>query len=158
VVTPDPRKLAAPVIAQAVSFVAVLAIGAFTAASPPSVHVAAPKTHPSASPTAAVNESELTVRATADRVPLAGLRVSVLRYGTLAGAASGVLNGADAYAARVPAGSYLVCLSVPTGLEVAGPGSTSGLPGWACSAVRAKAGPAPVTFRLVPKPTRKAPR
>lgn len=163
-VTPDLRKLAAPMVAQAVSFVAVLVIGVFVATSKPGVHVPPPRVrvsastiHPSVSPAAAVSTFVLTVQATAKKVPLAGRQVSVLRAATLTSAASGPLNPEDLFTARVPAGSYQVCLSLPTGLEVAG-GTESGWPGWACTAVlvQADTGTSPVTFSLVPKPPRKA--
>lgn len=156
-VTPDRRKLAAPVVAQAVSFAAVLVIGALTVTSPRSVHVPPPVVHPSVSPAAAVPGFVLVVRATVNDVALAGRRVTVLGDGTLSSAASGVLNGAGVFSARVPADSYQVCLSVPAGLEVVGAGSASGLPGWTCSAVRMQAGTGTVAFPLIPKTVRKAP-
>jgi hypothetical protein len=157
VVTPDLRKLAAPMVAQAVSFVAVLAVGAFVASSPPKVHVTPPKPHPSALP-AAVSTFEMVVQAiqTKANVALAGRRVNVLRDGTLASGASGALNQEGLFTSRVPAGSYQVCLRVPADQEPAH-GSTSGLPGWACYAVQVQAGTGTirVTFSLVPKPVRK---
>lgn len=157
-VTPNLRRLAAPIVAQAVSFVVVLVIGVLFVASPPSVHGPPAKVQPSASPatTVTVTDFALSVQATAN-VPLAGRQVTVLRAGTLASAASGALNSKGLFTAHVPVGSYQVCLSVPAGLEVVG-GSASGLRGWACSAVRVQAGTgaSQVTFPLVPPPIRKA--
>jgi hypothetical protein len=155
-VTPNLRRLAAPMVAQAVSFVVVLGIGVLFVASPPSVHRHLPKVQPSASPvpTVTVTLFALSVQATA-HVPLAGRQVTVLRAATLASAASGALDSKGLFTAHVPVGSYQVCLSVPAGLEVAD-GSASGLRGWACSVARVQAGASRVTFSLVPPPNRMA--
>lgn len=141
-VTPDLRRLAAPMVAQGVAFVSVLVIGALVASSPKPVPLPPPKVP---SPPVVVRKFVVAVQATAN-VPLAGQHVTVLRDGTLASAASGTLGQEDVFIAWVPAGSYQVCLSVPVGLEVAG-GSPSGL---ACSAAQVPgAGTGFVAFVLV---------
>jgi hypothetical protein len=145
VVTPDLRKRAAPVVAQGVSFVAVLVI-ALIAASPSSGHVAprgvrSPTSPSPTSPAPAAPGLEMVVLATANGQPLPRDRVVVLADRTLGRVSSGALNAVGIFTADLPVGSYQVCVSVPADLEVAG-GSASGLPGWACSALQVKAGAA----------------
>lgn len=142
-VTPDLRKLAAPMVAQASSFVAVLVIGAFIVPSPPGHHPPPPN--------APVPEVGLTVQAHLNGKLLPGKhRVTVLQDGTLTSAgASHVTDGVGTV--RVPSGSYQVCLSAP-GLRSASTGSASTLPGWICQAAGVRAGVGPVTFQLTEGP------
>jgi hypothetical protein len=166
VVTLDRRKLAAPLFAQAAAFVAVLVVGGFTghtsstttgAGATPSA-----RARVTASPTTSVTASsaaskgpilKLTVKVVetgSDGLSVAGSEVNVLRNGTLASVATGVLNPALEFAANVPAGQYQVCVSPPIGWASA-VRSTHVLGSWICSAADLRTSPQLVTFRLTPQ-------
>jgi hypothetical protein len=163
VVTLDRRKLAAPLFAQAAAFVAVLVVGGFTghtsstttgAGATPSARAsvtASPTTSVTASSAASRGPTlKLTVKVVesgSDGLSVAGSEVNVLRNGTLASVASGVLNPALEFAADVPAGQYQVCVSPPIGWASA-VRSTHVLGSWICSAADLRTAPQLVTFRL----------
>ena len=136
----DRRKLAAPLFAQAAAFVAVLVVGGFTG-------------HTSSTTTGAGATLKLTVKVVengSDGLSVAGSEVNVLRTGTLASVAMGVLNPALEFAANVPAGQYQVCVSPPIGWASAVHG-THALGSWICSAADLRTAPQLVTFRLSPQ-------
>jgi hypothetical protein len=157
VATLDRRKLAAPVFAQAASFVVVLVIGGFTGHSTaPSgpAHAATPSAGASVStPAVGGRGPKLTVKVVeqaTDGVRVSGSQVKVLQNGTLTTVASGILNTALEFAANVPAGAYQVCLSPPIGWSSAVRG-THALAGWICSTADVGTAPLTVTFRLTPQ-------
>jgi archaellum component FlaF (FlaF/FlaG flagellin family) len=166
VVTLDRRKLAAPLFAQAAAFVAVLVVGGFTghtsatttgAGATPSARAsvtASPATSVTASSAASKGPTlKLTVKVVqngSDGLSVAGSEVNVLRNGTLASVATGVLNPALEFAANVPAGQYQVCVSPPIGWASAVRG-THVLGSWICSAADLRTAPQLVTFRLTPQ-------
>jgi len=172
VVTPDRRKLAAPLVAQAAAFVAVLVIGGFThhasTATPASGTTPSPGVRPSVRPSvrASVRPSvrassaaatgpvlKLTVKVTqngTDGLSAAGSQVNVLQDGTLASVASGALDPALEFAANVPAGQYQVCVNPPIGWASAVRG-THVLGSWICSAADLRTAPQLVRFRLAPQ-------
>lgn len=171
-VMPDRKKLAAPVLAQAVAFVVVLVIGGFTGHSrTPSGpgHRATPSA--SAGSSASVNTNagspspaakggpKLTVKVvmtpSIGGVTLAGTQVNVLDSRTLASVASGPLDSGQEYAASVTGGKeYLVCLSPPTGWTSVIPGANSLGGNWICHSAHVGKGPQTVTFHLNPPGTR----
>ncbi len=153
----DRRKLAAPFVAQAAAFVAVLVIGGFTGHSPTK---AAPASGPGPTPAPSVAASvssasskgaalKLTVRVTkqGDGLPISGSQVNVLRNGTLASVMTGTLNPALEFAANVPAGQYQVCIDPPIGWD-SKDRTTHVLAGWICSPADLRTSPQLVTFRL----------
>jgi hypothetical protein len=153
--TPDFRKLAAPLVAQASSFVAVLVIGVFIAHSSParpvlspSVPASSPGVSPSVTPPVVTPppESGLYVRAYANGKHLAGEhQVVVLSDQTLASLGTGSMT--DGVAALPTVSSpYLVCLNAP-GLQSADAESVPVPAGWICSPVQAE-GNVSVTFKL----------
>jgi hypothetical protein len=170
VVTLDRRKLAAPLVAQAAAFVAVLVIGGFTGhaatAAPGTGHGATPGPSTAASASVSVSASvgarssattgpalKLTVKVVekgTTGLPVAGSQVNVLQNGTLASVATGTLNSALEFAANVPAGPYQVCVDPPLGWGSAD-GSTHVLGGWICAAADLRTGPQLVTIRLSPQ-------
>jgi 2-keto-4-pentenoate hydratase/2-oxohepta-3-ene-1,7-dioic acid hydratase in catechol pathway len=147
VAVPERRKFAAPVLAQAASFVVVLVIGGFTghspAAGPPGPTRASstpPSSTPSAPPGVKQHQSGLTVE-----VPLSAatggisvqIPVRVLNATTMASEASGSLsrNVQDtelSMNAPLPAGTYQVCAQ-PNPLRFTDK-NTGVLPGWVCQA------------------------
>ena len=151
----DRRKLAAPLFAQAVAFVAVLVIGGFTGhASTPAgpAHGATPTASASASATKGPAH-KLTVKVvqeSTDGLSLSGSQVNVLENGTLTSVVSGALNSTLEFAANVPAGQYQACVdpSISWGGAVR---TTHVLAGWICSAADVRTGPQLVTFRLTPQ-------
>ncbi len=157
----DRRKLAAPLAAQAVAFVAVLVIGQFTSHTPQTVppprHTvsASPSTIASTSAPASNEAShKITVRVMEDGtggLDAAGSQVKVLQVlnRALTSIATGNLNLNLEYTVNVPAGQYQVCIS-PIGWASA-TRDTHALDGWICKAADARTGPAAVTFRLVPQ-------
>ena len=163
-VTLDRRKLAAPLLAQAGAFVAVLVIGGLTGHASPSAAAAGatPSASVRASPAASAAASpavgrgsvlKLTVKVVqhgSGGVSVAGSEVNVLQNGTLASVAAGVLNPALEFAANVPAGQYQVCIDPPIGWASAVRGPHV-LGGWICSAADLKTAPGLVTFRLIPQ-------
>ena len=143
----DKRKFAAPVLAQAASFVVVLVIGGFTGHSPATGSPG--PTHTSASPSVGVSsppgvkehQSGLTVE-----VPLSAITggiavqipVRVLDARTHASVASGTLapNVQDTQVSldeSLPSGAYQVCAQPPEGLRFSDR-NTGVLPGWVCQA------------------------
>jgi hypothetical protein len=163
VAMPDRRKLAAPVFAQAVAFVAVLVIGGLTGRSPaPSPAPATPAASPHASVTspaaAKEHQSALAVQVPADaavggvalRIP-----VRVLSSRTLFDVASGTLspnaqNTRLGWTRPMAAGTYQVCARPPAGLRFTDK-NTGVLPGWTCTPARvAQGAQAQVTFHLTP--------
>ena len=129
----DRRRLAATASALAVSFAAVLAIGAFAGGS---------------SDQATVRPATLTISATPTRIDHVRSRpVSVLRIPSLTPAASGDLNRAGRLQVSVTAGTYLVCVSPPSGWRATGP-TVIMLPHWACLRSVLRTGPAKVAFTL----------
>ena len=153
----DRRKLAVPLFAQAVAFVAVLVIGGFTGHSSPKAAPGPTTTFtPSATATATASSAsskgasvKLTVKVIkdGDGLPLSGSQVNVLRNGTLASVMTGTLNSGLEFAANVPAGQYQVCIDPPIGWE-SRVRTTQVLAGWICSPADLRAGPQLVTFRL----------
>ena len=152
----DRRKLAVPMFAQAVAFVAVLVIGGFTGHSSPKAAPGPATTFiPSATATASSASSKgaslkLTVRVIkdGDGLPLSGSQVNVLRNGTLASVMTGTLNSGLEFAANVPAGQYQVCIDPPIGWQ-SQVRTTQVLAGWICSPADLRTSPQLVTFRLV---------
>ena len=167
VVTLDRRKLAAPLFAQAAAFVAVLVVGGFTGHASSSTTAGAGATPGAGASVTASPAISATASSAASRGPalkltvkvvengsgglsVAGSQVNVLRDGTLASVASGVLNPALEFAANVPAGQYQVCVNPPIGWASA-ERSTHVLGGWICSAADLRTAPQLVTFRLTPQ-------
>ena len=156
----DRRKLAAPLLAQAAAFVAVLIIGGFTGHSSTKASPAPGPGHtpgPSASATASATGSassqgaalKLTVKVIkdGDGLPLSGSQVNVLQTGTLTSVMTGTLNSSLEFAANVPAGQYQVCLLPPIGWG-SRVRTTHVLAGWICSPADLRTSPQLVTFRL----------
>jgi hypothetical protein len=132
----DRSRLAATASALAVSFAAVLAIGAFTGGSSPHQATVRPVT--------------LTISATSTRMDLVRSRpVSVLRIPSLTPAASGDLTRAGQLQVSVTAGAYLVCVSPPSGWVAASPAVIK-LPHWACQSLHLRTSGAKVPFTLSP--------
>jgi hypothetical protein len=160
VAMPDRRKLAAPVLAQAASFVVVLVIGGFTGHSPARGSAGpGPSPHASASSPAATREQQqsgLTVH-----VPVIGgtagitpdIAVRVLPSGSFSPAASGTLaqnaQGTElTWTRSLAAGTYQVCAKPPQGLRFT-ERDTGVQPGWTCVLSNVAPGSqAQVTFHL----------
>jgi hypothetical protein len=140
---PDRRKLAAPVLAQAASFVVVLVIGGFTGHSPGKGPARpTPSPHASATSPAATKEQQqsgLTVN-----VPVIGgtagiapdIPVRVLPSGSFAAVASGTLapnaqGTVLTWTKPLAAGMYQVCAKPPQGLRFT-ERDTGVQPGWTC--------------------------
>jgi hypothetical protein len=142
VAMPDRRKLAAPVLAQAASFVVVLLIGGFTG------HPAAPAPHQSPAPQASTRSPRLTVDVpitAADGGVVLHIPVRVLDSRTLSAVASGTLTPNAqhtqlGWSTALPAGTYQVCAQPPTGLRFTEK-STGALPGWVCAVVTVTSAP-----------------
>ncbi len=156
-VTPDRRKLAAPLFAQAAAFVVVLVIGGFTG------HASAtagpgPSATPSATPSASASATKgpartLTVKVAEEGtngLSVSGSPVQVLADETLTSVVSGALNSALEFAANVPAGQYQVCVNPPPGWGSA-VRTTHALADWVCSAADVTTAPQLVTFHLSPQ-------
>jgi hypothetical protein len=154
---PDRRKFAAPVLAQAASFVVVLVIGGFTGRSSPPHHPGPSPSHSASSPAGARgHQPGLTVQ-----VPVGGagggivlhIPVKVLDSRTLSAVASGTLspNAQDtqlSWTRPLPAGTYQVCAQPPAGLRFTDK-NTGVLPGFVCMpASLASGAQAQVTFHL----------
>ena len=159
----DRRKLAAPLLAQAAAFVAVLVIGGFTGHAststpgPGQSTTPGPSASPSPSPSASAATTgparKLTVKVVREGngiLSVAGSPVKVLQNGSLASVASGNLNAALEFVANVPAGQYQVCIDPPLGWASASR-STHVVAGLTCSAADLRTGPQLVTFRLTPQ-------
>jgi hypothetical protein len=161
VAMPDRRKLTAPVLAQAVSFIVVLVIGGFAGRSSPSAPAAAsPSPHASASSPSGAGEhqSGLTVQ-----VPVGAavggivlhIPVKVLDSRTRSSVASGALspnaqNTQLGWVRPLAAGTYQVCAHPPAGLRFTDK-NTGVLPGWACTVASvAPDSQTLVTFHLAP--------
>jgi hypothetical protein len=158
----DRRKFAAPVLAQAASFVVVLVIGGFTGHSP-ATRSPGP-THTSASPSVGVSsppgvkehQAALIVE-----VPLGAatggiamdIAVRVLDARTGGNVLSGSMapNVQDTEASldeSLPSGSYQVCAQAPEGLRFTDKNSGM-LPGWVCQpAILVPSVQATVVFHL----------
>jgi hypothetical protein len=165
VAMPDRRKFAAPVLAQAVSFVAVLVIGGFTGQSAghspgpaPGSATPTPQTGATSPGGAKEHQSALAVQVPVDaavggvalRIP-----VRVLNSRTLFDAASGTLspnaqNTQLGWNKPLAAGTYQVCAQPPAGLRFTEK-NTGVLPGWSCTlASVAQGSQTQVTFHLTP--------
>jgi hypothetical protein len=163
----DRRKLAAPVLAQAVSFVVVLVIGGLTGHSTPQgPPPASPSPHVSASPPASAtpsggakeHQSVLTVQvpievATGGIVPQIPVRVLDSRPPASVAAGTLTPNVQDTqlgWSKPLPAGTYQVCAQAPAGLRFT-ERSTGALPGWTCTVASVAPGSQTlVTFHLAP--------
>jgi hypothetical protein len=168
VAIPERRKFAAPVLAQAASFVVVLVIGGFTSHSPaagppgPTRASSTPPGHTSgtaSAPGVKGHQSGLTVE-----VPLSAatggisvqIPVRVLDASTRVSEASGTLarNVQDtelSLNAPLPAGTYQVCAR-PDPLRFTDR-NTGALPGWVCQAATIAPGEqATVIFHLEGSP------
>jgi hypothetical protein len=157
VVTPDRRKLIAPVFAQAAAFVVVLVIGGFThhggSPTPAPTHSTSPSPRltTSAPPTPAGTKTKLTVKVREEGTTggsVAGSKVEVLGSTTLAVAASGVLNANLELTTNVPAGNYEVCVNAPTGWTSAV--KNTHLFRGICTPTTVASAPQTVTFQLIP--------
>jgi hypothetical protein len=167
---PDRRRLAASVLALAVSFAAVLILGAASGqAHGVELEVAAvsvqetplpgqpAKPRPTATPRTSGEPRSSSRASTAALVSdtFYGSQVVVLEAKSLRLVASGQLNPGDNFTTRVTEGSYLVCLSPPSGWKPASD-AVSRIPGWICTTVKpVGASAATVIFRLV-RPTSSA--
>ncbi len=157
----DRRKLAAPLFAQAVAFVAVLVIGGLTHhTSTPSPSTPVPHgttASPAVSVTATASGTpsrgatlKLIVKVTEDGSPglsVSGSPVKVLLDTTGASVASGNLNAALEYATNVPAGQYQVCIDPPPGWQSADP-TTHVRSGMICAGANVRTASQQVRFRL----------
>ncbi len=165
----DGRKLTAPLLAQAVAFVAVLVIGGLTGHGPakpvtrassgstsPATHHTSPAPHhsvPSQVNTPTGDITELTVQIVGG-IKLPTVVVKVFRDDralTSAPVVSTSLNQTVPETTKsVPAGhTYQVCAKPPRGWTFTGHG-TGVLPGWDCTKVEAGSLPQTVTFQLIP--------
>jgi hypothetical protein len=157
---PDRRKLAAPVLAQAASFVVVLVIGGFTghsAAKGPARP--SPSTHAGATSPAATKEQQqsgLTVHVpvtggTAGIVPDISVRVLASRGAAVVATGTLAQNAQDTdlgWTKSLTAGTYQVCVQAQAGLRFTEK-SDGALPGWTCAlASLAPGSPTQVTFHL----------
>jgi hypothetical protein len=151
---PDRRKLAAPVLAQAASFVVVLVIGGFTGHSAPP---ASPAPHPSTSPPspAATKSTKGQEPGVIVEVPVTGgivphVPVQVLAGRTTVASGTLALQGiAVEWSHALNPGAYQVCAQPPAGLHFTEK-SSGALPGWTCEPAVVAAGPTQVIFHLAP--------
>jgi hypothetical protein len=153
---PDRRKLAAPVLAQAASFVVVLVIGGITGHSAPPAPQPRPTTSPAQSSPAGTKGHQPGVTV---EVPIVGGIVPHVPVRVLAGrttVASGTLtpNAQDTqveWSHALNPGTYQVCVQPPAGLHFTEK-STGALPGWDCAAagVVAAGSQTAVIFHLAP--------
>jgi eukaryotic-like serine/threonine-protein kinase len=107
--------------------------------------------------------STLVVKASVNiAMPISSIPVRVLKGRTPAGVASGRLlpvvgtttgnvNWVTSleWTAKVPAGSYTICVIPPTGTKVTGSGTTTRAGGYVCLPANVERGSAPVTFHLI---------
>jgi hypothetical protein len=163
---PDRRKLAAPVLAQAASFVVVLVIGGFAG------HSGTPKTNPTPTPTRSSpappasaspsqgkgQQPELTVEVpTTGGIPL-DIPVTVLDETARHVVATGILapsaqsTGLSWTDRSLRPGTYQVCAEPSTRVRFTDRGDGA-RPGWVCTPVTVTAdGQPPVVFHLVGGP------
>jgi hypothetical protein len=166
VAIPERRKFAAPVLAQAASFVVVLVIGGFIGHSPATGSPGPTRT--SATPSAGTSspsgvkghQSGVSVEVplnAADSGIAVNIPVKVLNGTTGSTVVSGVLtrNAQNSQLARdepLPAGTYQVCAQPPAGLRFTDK-NTDALPGWVCMiAIVTPGEQTPVVFHLAPGP------
>ena len=163
-ITLDRRKLAAPVLAQAVAFVVVLVIGGFTGhsakpATPahqasPSASAGAKASASSTSPdVTAGHGAKLTVKVVedgTDGLSVSGSEVKVLQSTTLDTVASGTLSSALEFAANLPAGTYQVCVKPPIGWGSSTKG-THIINGYICGPAEVGSAPVSLTYHVTPQ-------
>jgi hypothetical protein len=160
----DPRRFAASLLALALSFVAVLILGAASGqARGVELRVAAvqlqetplPGQPATPQPTATPQTSKVPrsfSRASAAALvsdTFDGSQVAVLNARSLRLVASGQLDPDGTFTTRVTAGSYLVCLSSPNGWKPVSD-AVNLIYGWICTAKRVGASTATVKFMLAP--------
>ena len=165
----DGRKLTAPLLAQAVAFVAVLVIGGLTG------HAGGKPAHPSSpgstksSPNSGVHSrgttstgqsTELTVRIDqvggfGQAMPSVALKVLKDDVALIQVASTNLPQSVpgtapEAMESVLVGHAYQVCVKPPPGWTFIGHG-TGALPGWDCTEVEAGSQPLTVTFQLTPR-------